>query len=48
MEYTEIDGVRFYKLHDQREQMSGIDLAICVVLTVIIVGLMLVGLNIIR
>lgn len=47
MEYKEIDGVRYYKLYDQREQMSGIDLAMCVVFTVIILGLMYVGLSII-
>ena len=49
MEYTEVDGVRYFKLHDtvRDEGMSNTEFAICIVLAIIILGLMCVGFTII-
>ena len=47
MEYKEVDGVRYYKLDNQGEDMSVGDIVICVVFAIIIAGLMVVGLHII-
>jgi hypothetical protein len=48
MEYREIDGVRYYSLHDQGDDVLEIEIGTILLLVIILLGLAYLGLQIIR